>query len=257
MNTLYLEYRIIKDRPGLLGDVASLLGLLDINIKKVSSLEENRRGFLLEIPDNKEEKNLLENLKSTSELEQVVLRKPCLEDFLALKHGKKLSLRYDGNKYCFSRTELELLLDFLSHYISSNSYAKIGLKGAPKIGKTETAIAAAVHANKQWRLLSTTLLRKIAVEKLPSEDIRSDTVFIVDAITTFYRSSAAHIRCIKKFIEEAESTVIIEHPRVFVEESSCSADIFDVQIELTSHRLDGEENKINDYIKSFNSFDIS
>ena len=257
MNTLFLEYKILHDQPGLLGDVASLMGLLDINIQTIASIEGQNRGFLLDISDSEKRNKLAETLKSISDLKILNFRKPALEDFLALKHGKKISLRKEKNTYNFCRTELELLLDFMSHYLSRDKEVKIGLKGAPKIGKTETAIAAAVHANKEWRLLSTTLLRKIAVTKLSSEKIDIQTVYIIDAITTFHRSTAEHVRFIKNFLAEVSAPIIIEHPQIFIEETQYEIEIFDVLVELSSENYSSKENDLKKYIQSFNSFDSS
>ena len=46
MSKYYMEYQILKDRPGLLGDVASLIGMLKLNIQTISSIENHRRGFI-------------------------------------------------------------------------------------------------------------------------------------------------------------------------------------------------------------------
>ncbi len=257
MNTLFLEYKILKDQPGLLGDVASLLGFLDINIQTIASIEGNNRGFLLDISCEKKKHKLIETLTCIDDLEIINFRNPELEDFLALKHGKKISLRQKEEIFCFQRTELELLLDLLSHFISGSKKVIIGLKGSPKVGKTETAIAAAVHANKEWRLLSTTLLRKIAVTNLSSKQINEDTVYIIDAITTFHRATAEHVRFIKKFITEADAPIIIEHPDVFARETRYSLDFFNVMVELSSEDSGDTNKDIDKYFSSFNSFDTS
>ena len=257
MRTLFLEYKILQDQPGLLGDVASLMGLLDINIQTIASIEGHNRGFLLDITNSQQGDRLIETLQEISDLKILNFRKPELEDFLALKHGKKISLRKKNNTYYFRRTELELLLDLMSHYLSGDKAVKIGLKGSPKIGKTETAIAAAVHANKEWRLLSTTLLRKIAVTKLPSEQIDINTVYIIDAITTFHRATAEHVRFVKNFLADLSAPVIIEHPEIFIEETKYKADIFDVSVELSSEDTTSDKKDLKKYIKSFNSFDSS
>jgi hypothetical protein len=43
----YLEYEIHKNRPGLLGDISSLLGMLGINIITINGVDDMRRGMLL------------------------------------------------------------------------------------------------------------------------------------------------------------------------------------------------------------------
>ncbi len=43
----YFEYEIHKNRPGLLGDVSSLIGMLGINIVTINGVDNARRGLLL------------------------------------------------------------------------------------------------------------------------------------------------------------------------------------------------------------------
>ena len=45
----YLEYEIKIDRPGLLGDISSLLGMLSINIVSINGVDSGRRGLLLRV----------------------------------------------------------------------------------------------------------------------------------------------------------------------------------------------------------------
>lgn len=47
----YMEYKIHKNRPGLLGDIASLMGMLDINIVTINGVEDRTRGMLLQTKD--------------------------------------------------------------------------------------------------------------------------------------------------------------------------------------------------------------
>ena len=42
----YLEYEITIDRPGLLGDISSLLGMLSINIVSINGIVDGRRGLI-------------------------------------------------------------------------------------------------------------------------------------------------------------------------------------------------------------------
>lgn len=43
----YLEYEITFNRAGLLGDVASLLGMMGISIVTINGVDQNRRGLLI------------------------------------------------------------------------------------------------------------------------------------------------------------------------------------------------------------------
>ena len=50
----YLEYEIQANRPGLLGDISSLLGMMSINIVTINGVKENRRGLLILVRDDKQ-----------------------------------------------------------------------------------------------------------------------------------------------------------------------------------------------------------
>ena len=43
----YFEYEIQVNRPGLLGDISSLMGMLSINIVTINGVDVSRRGMLL------------------------------------------------------------------------------------------------------------------------------------------------------------------------------------------------------------------
>ena len=47
MREWYFEYEIQINRPGLLGDIASLLGMLRVNIVTINGVDQVRRGMLL------------------------------------------------------------------------------------------------------------------------------------------------------------------------------------------------------------------
>lgn len=47
MGEWYFEYEIQVNRPGLLGDIASLLGMLRVNIVSINGVDEEHRGMLL------------------------------------------------------------------------------------------------------------------------------------------------------------------------------------------------------------------
>ena len=256
METLYLEYRIVSNRPGLLGDIASLLGLLKINIVTIASIEGGCRGLLIEIKDLKTKMTLEDTIKAMDELKICCLRQPNLFDFLALKHGKRIQAVNNNKHFHFKRTDLHLLIDFLSEYIKANPTSLIGFDGEPGIGKTETIIAASVHARKHWQLLSSTLLRKIARSRISEDSINTDTVFIIDSITTFRRAPAEHVRFIKKFINNPIPRVV-EHPAVFIEATDFNEGDFDLFVELNDQNKEVENSFDPTSQHSFNSFDIS
>lgn len=254
MSTLYLEYKIVNNKPGLLGDVASLLGLFKINILTIASIEEKFRGMLIDFNRDEYRELVYEAFVAIPDLEINCLRCPELFDILALKHGKKISSRSRGqNTYSFTRADLDLLIDFLSEFLKSRENPLIGFKGSPRVGKTETAIAAVVHANKHWQLLSSTLLRKIARTRIDERVLNSNTVFIIDAVTTFHRAQSEHVNFIKN-IAKRSIPRIIEHPGIFLQETDFKGEDFDLILELLDETRDKQD--IDQYLHSYNSFDI-
>jgi hypothetical protein len=91
MGSLYLEYKIVKNRPGLLGDLASFFGLLKVDISNIASIDEKYRGLLIDFDDIGMKDTLLKSLNEVEELEITSLRKPRFVDLLALKHGTKIN----------------------------------------------------------------------------------------------------------------------------------------------------------------------
>lgn len=80
----YFEYEISKNRPGLLGDISSLLGMLAINIVTINGVDDRRRGMLL-LCDSNEQIVRLESILHTMDTINVTkLREPKLRDRLAV-----------------------------------------------------------------------------------------------------------------------------------------------------------------------------
>ena len=44
---VYLEYKNLDDRPGLLGDILSLMGNIGLSIKTINGVEVSQRALLL------------------------------------------------------------------------------------------------------------------------------------------------------------------------------------------------------------------
>lgn len=72
----YLEYQIHKNRPGLLGDIASLLGMLSINILTINGVENRRRGMLLRTEDREKIQALEHILSKVDNITITALRPP-------------------------------------------------------------------------------------------------------------------------------------------------------------------------------------
>jgi len=154
----YMEYTIHKNRPGLLGDIASLLGMLEVNILTINGVEDRTRGMLLQTDDDEKIMLLGNLLKKVDSITVNALRPPKLVDILAIRHGRYIDRDSDDRKtFRFIRDELGLLVDFLGELFKREGHQVIGLRGMPRVGKTESIIAGSVCANKRWTFVSSTI----------------------------------------------------------------------------------------------------
>ncbi|MBJ8194153.1 DUF3388 domain-containing protein, partial [Bacillus cereus] len=75
------------------------------------------------------------------------LRAPRLVDILAVRHGRYIDRDSDDRKtFRFTRDELGLLVDFLGEVLKRDGNQVIGLRGMPRVGKTESIIASILCA---------------------------------------------------------------------------------------------------------------
>ncbi|MCB8817762.1 DUF3388 domain-containing protein [Desulfosporosinus shakirovi] len=252
-NLLYLEYDIQQNKPGLLGAVTTLIGMLGLNILTVAGIEQKRRGLLLET--NSEEKviALHEALNAVEAIKLTAFRQPTLLDRIALRHGKRLDMaEINPPTYRFVREELGVLVDFLGDTLLEGGNHVIGIRGMPRIGKTEVAIAACVYANKRWILLSSTIIRQtLRTELLLDESVNS--IFLIDGITSTTRGNDAHWSLIEKTLK-MPTLKIIEHPDIFIRDGRLKVD-FDFIIEIRHHEEDMI--RLEDIAMSFTAFDMS
>lgn len=254
METYYFEYRIKKNRPGLLGDISSMLGLLGINILKVNGYNDDYRGFLIKGPSH--HLQLLNSIfEEVESVEVSALRHPKLIDLIGLKHGVKIDST--GKKpriFCFTRNELGIMIDLLGEIVKERENKIIGIRGMPRVGKSEAAIASCVYANKKWVLISSTIIRQNIRSFLSEEEKGADCVYLIDAITTTSRGNLKHKELVKE-VMELPLPKIIEHPEILIRDWHFSEDKFDFIFELkqnTEDKIDYENIAV-----SFSSFDIS
>ncbi|KSU62580.1 hypothetical protein AS034_10715 [[Bacillus] enclensis] len=228
----YLEYEIQKNRPGLLGDISSLLGMLSINIVTINGVDEGRRGMLL-LANNEEQITRLESILQTMDTINVTkLREPKLRDRLAVRHGRYIQRDADDKKtFRFVRDELGLLVDFMAELFKQEGHKLVGIRGMPRVGKTESVVASSVCANKKWLFVSSTLLKQTIRSKLIEDEYSSDNLFIIDGIVSTRRASEKHWQLVRE-IMRLPAVKVIEHPDVFVQNSEYSLDDFDYIIEL-------------------------
>ncbi|EJY55196.1 amino acid-binding ACT domain-containing protein [Alicyclobacillus hesperidum URH17-3-68] len=233
MAEYYFQYQIKRDRPGLLGDISSLLGMLGVNIVQLSGVSEFGRGFLIRVDRPDILDVLTTMLHSMEDIEVTALREPTLRDRLALRHGRFIE-RSDTEKrtYRFVRDELGVLVDFLGELLKRPGKQVIGVRGQPRVGKTEAVVAASVYANKRWLFVSSTLLKQTIMRELPSNEFLSDQfVYIIDGAVSVLRGGEDHLQCVDEILR-MKAPIVIEHPDVFVKRSRYTWDLFDLIIEL-------------------------
>jgi hypothetical protein len=255
MQEWYLEYQIHKDRPGLLGDIASMLGMLNINIITINGVENQRRAFLLQCDTEQKMEFVANLLKQINNITVTALRHPSLIDRMVIRHGRYISRDVTDRKtFRFCREDLGLLVDFLGEICKRDGHQLIGVRGMPRVGKTESIIAASVNANKRWNLLSSTLLRQTVRTMLAEGELSPEFVYIIDGIVTCYRSNEKHQSLVRE-IMRLNATKVIEHPDIFIRETEYNWDDFDYIIEIRNHP---DEEISYDLINTgFNSFDMS
>ena len=226
------EYEIHKNRPGLLGDVSSLIGMLGINIVTINGVDNARRGLLL-MCDNQEQISRLESILNTMDNITVTkYRPPKLRDKLAVRHGRYIQRDADDKKtFRFVRDELGLLVDFMAEIMKKEGHKLIGIRGMPRVGKTESIVAASVCANKRWLFVSSTLIKQTVRSQLIEDEYSDDNIFILDGIVSTKRANERHWQLVRE-IMRLPATKVVEHPDVFVSQSEYTLDDFDYIIEL-------------------------
>jgi len=248
-----LEYDIQQNKPGLLGAVTTLIGMLDLNIISVTGIGQTRRGLLLEVQAEAKVRALHETLNEVGAIKVTAFRPPTLSDRIALRHGKRLDMaEMNPPTYRFVREDLGLLVDFLGDTLLEGGNRIIGIRGMPRVGKTEAAIAACVYANKRWILLSSTIIRQtIRTDLLLDES--EESIFLIDGITSTTRGNKEHWSLIQKVLQ-MPTIKMIEHPDVFNRDGRLEVD-FDFIIEIRHHEEDVI--RIEDISMSVNAFDLS
>jgi hypothetical protein len=247
----YLEYEIQKNRPGLLGDISSLLGMLSINIVTINGVDEGRRGLLILAKDDDQIKRLESILHTMDTIKLIKLREPKLRDRLAVRHGRYIQRDADDKKtFRFVRSELGLLVDFMAELFKQEGHKLIGIRGMPRVGKTESLVAASVCANKRWLFVSSTLLKQTIRNQLIEDEYNENNLFILDGIVSTRRANERHWQLVRE-IMRLPSVKVIEHPDIFVQNSEYTLDDFDYIIEL---RNEAEEEITYEVVDQHNMF---
>ncbi|MDX8362180.1 MULTISPECIES: DUF3388 domain-containing protein [unclassified Cytobacillus] len=231
----YLEYEIHKNRPGLLGDVSSLLGMLSINIVTINGVKDHRRGLLLRCDRNEQIERLASILQTMDNITVTKIREPKLRDRLAVRHGRYIQRDEDDKKtFRFVRDELGVLVDFMAELYKQEGHKLIGIRGMPRVGKTESVVAASVCANKRWLFVSSTLLKQTVRSQLIEDEYNENNLFIIDGIVSTKRASERHWQLVRE-IMRLPAVKVVEHPDIFVRNTEYTMDDFDYIIELRNN----------------------
>ncbi|RYL95286.1 DUF3388 domain-containing protein [Sporolactobacillus sp. THM7-4] len=232
----YIEYEIHRNRPGLLGDVSSLLGMLKINILTINGVDHERRGLLVSAREDSQIERFLAIVKTMETIHLTKVRPPTLSDRLAVRHGRYIKRDTGDRKtFRFIREEIGLLVDFMAELFKRPEHSLIGIRGMPRVGKSESVIAASVSANKRWIFVSSTLLKQTVRTRLSDEERSADHIFVIDGVVSKRRGSESHWSLVRQ-IMRLPVTKVIEHPDSFVRESEYTMDDFDYILELRNDR---------------------
>jgi hypothetical protein len=235
----YLEYEIQKNRPGLLGDISSLLGMLKINIVTINGIDTGIRGLLIKAKDDEQIQRLESILNTMDTIKIIKLREPKLRDRLAVRHGRYIQRDADDKKtFRFVRDELGVLVDFMAELMKQEGHKLIGIRGMPRVGKTESIVAASVCASKRWLFVSSTLLKQTIRNQLIDDEYNANNVYIIDGIVSTRRANERHWQLVRE-VMRMPTVKVVEHPDVFVQNTEYTLDDFDYIIELRNEP--GEE----------------
>src|SRR5690625_1855468 len=242
----YFEYELQYNRPGMLGDISSLLGMLSINIMMINGIEDSRRGMLLLSQHDENIERLQTILDNLDSIEKTKLRKPEVLDILAVRHGKYIHRdREDRKTVRFIREEFGILVDFLAELFKAEGHKLIGVRGMPRVGKTESIVAVSVSANKKWLFVSSTLLKQTVRKQLIDGEYGEDYIYIIDGVVSKQRADEQHWQLIRE-IMQLPAIKVIEHPDIFVQNTEYSMKDFDYIIEI---RRDKDEEITYDTIE--------
>ncbi|MED3660463.1 DUF3388 domain-containing protein [Ureibacillus terrenus] len=235
MSEWYFEYEIQVNRPGLLGDIASLLGMLKVNIVTINGVDEGRRGLLLKAENAESIKRFQSVVKTIDDIRVTKFRVPKLRDRLAVRHGQYIERDADEkNTFRFVRDELGILVDFMAELFKTEGHKLIGIRGMPRVGKTESVVAASVCANKKWIFLSSTMIKQTIRKQLIGDEFNTNNIFILDGVVTRRTTDEQHLQLVRE-VMKMPCVKVVEHPDIFVKHSEYTIDDFDYIIELRHH----------------------
>ncbi len=95
---------------------------------------------------------------------------------------------------------LGLLVDFMAEIFKQEGHKLIGIRGMPRVGKTESVVASSVCANKRWLFVSSTLLKQTIRNQLIEDEYNEDNLFIIDGIVSTRRANERHWQLIREIM---------------------------------------------------------
>lgn len=235
MGEWYFEYEIQLNRPGLLGDIASLLGMLRVNIVAINGVDATRRGMLVRADKDESIERFISIVSTMEHIHVTRFRIPNLRDRLAVRHGHHIPKDADEkNTFRFVRSELGILVDFMAELFKKDKKLLIGIRGMPRVGKSESIVAASVCANKKWIFLSSTMIKQTIRNSLIGDEFNGNNIFILDGALTRRSNDEKHQQLVREMMQ-TDTIKVIEHPDIFVQHSEYKIEDFDYIIELRSH----------------------
>jgi hypothetical protein len=138
----------------------------------------------------------------------------------------------------------------MAELFKQEGHKLIGIRGMPRVGKTESLVAASVCANKRWLFVSSTLLKQTIRNQLIEDEYNENNLFILDGIVSTRRANERHWQLVRE-IMRLPSVKVIEHPDIFVQNSEYTLEDFDYIIEL---RNDAEEEITYEVVDHNNMF---
>ncbi|MGV3243830.1 DUF3388 domain-containing protein [Staphylococcus sp. 11261D007BR] len=254
----YLEYTINVNREGLLGDVSSLLGMMGINIGTINGIDKSIRAFIIKSDNPEKVKRFEAILNEIDDITLRVLREPQLKDRLAVRHGRFVKQDKEDKKiFRFERDDLGLLVDFMAEIFKEEGHKLIGIRGMPRVGKTESIVAGSVSAHKKWLFISSTLIKQTVRSSLIKGEYDKNHVYIIDGAVTARERNPKHQELVNE-VMTLPSVKVVEHPDLFVETSDYILDDFDYIIELRAdedQKIEYEDMK-QKTVKSKNNLDF-
>ena len=119
----------------------------------------------------------------------------------------------------------------MAELFKEEGHKLIGIRGMPRVGKTESIVAGSVCAHKRWLFISSTLIKQTVRSSLIKGEYDSNHVYIIDGAVTARESNPKHQELVRE-VMTLPSIKVVEHPDLFVESGNYSMDDFDYIIEL-------------------------